>query len=367
MKMTIRIFTIFLICLNAFYASGQVSIRSANISKRTDLKSICQLIILNQTQSPINAKIHIEILYGRNGNLICELESSNITAVQGLYYWFGDISTFSRISYGNNPLGQKFKNYGTLSGAPIEVCYNLYVKNTEEKIGFLCEELNPFGSAAVQLMKPSDKEMTEECYPVLRWTLGANELNSVSDYSIVLADLEGHRNASDAIKKGPYNFYNTTINQNFLVLNPITARLVDGHWYAWQVGTYQNGKMENESEIFTFKYQCKELDKNVAFTLSADTSYRVLKRNLDDSYYSFTTNTLPLSIVNNHPDTSLILQVYPASSLFGSPVFSDTIKNLRPGINYYKKAISGINHGEKYILKAQNLSRTVQYLRFKYL
>lgn len=364
MKKSSWIIALFLVYLVSFNAIGQITIRSSNISHRTDLKSICQLIIVNQSPIPISAKIHIEILNRANGDLMCEVETSIFTINQGLFFWIGDVSTFKRISYGNSQAAQKYKSNGVKSGVSLEVCYNLYAVNTEERIGFLCEDLNPFETAAVQLMSPSDNEIVENCYPVLRWSLGGIEASS--SYSLLLADIDGHKNTSDAIKKGPYNYYNNLINQNFLVINPISARLIDGHWYAWQVGSNENGKMENESEIFTFKYQCKDANKNVAFTLSVDTSHRMLKTRLDDGFYRYPTNTLPISILNNYQDTFIVFGVFRDTIISTSPFFTDTLKNMKIGLNYYKKTITGLLAGKKYVIEAKNLSNQYYYMRFRY-
>lgn len=262
---------------------------------------------------------------------------------------------------------KKFENGFLLpSGAPsgkYRVCIYFTFKNGIEIIASKCMEHEIIQCPQTMLIYPADESVIAERNPLFSWA-AANRMaaDEKLSYSIHVKEIFANQSKEEAMRSNLEVFADKDVSNTMLLYPPSAFPLEIEKKYCWQIRSYINGELCNESEVWQFEFDEPQYKKDKP--KKKDKSYATLSRELDGGYYPLTGDTLCFRWDGVYNRGNVIYKIY--NSQNQSLTETMPVLERRPLDNLFDLDLSGITLANGYyVLEVMTEKNERWVLRFK--
>ncbi|MFM9986073.1 MAG: hypothetical protein ACKVOK_12615 [Flavobacteriales bacterium] len=210
------------------------------------------IVLSNSTPEAIQVNI-TAVLSLDNGSPLCVVNAFGISVPMGVTSFRGsNIPHDYRFS--EHPVAQYLSSSGKLLAGSYEICYEITTVNSEFPSRNCFPLLSSF-SSFLQLIYPMDKQVIEELNPMLTWTHSGllPTSDSRETFELLLVEKNKDQSAAQAISENALQLNITDLKSHTLLYPLNSAKLLEGHQYAWQVIHRFDGMLLESSDYWWFE------------------------------------------------------------------------------------------------------------------
>lgn len=216
-------------------------------------------------------KTNQKVAEGRTSSFLLPTGSKKVNA--------SEISPIDIKKYDNN-VEKTLNSTGTFKSGEYNIC--IYARNSADgsDLGSFCNDYEILNVTQTELIMPEDNEEVSTFQPMFSWLpptpypTGVRVTYEISFYTIL-----NRQSAYYATISNPASYVEKNIKSNLFQYPLVGRRFVHGMKYAWQVKTYFDGSLMNQSEIRTFLYKDLTSDE-----LSSDSLLKSNTRDFGKNY-----------------------------------------------------------------------------------
>lgn len=261
-------------------AFAQLSIQYVGFNAEDVGNTIVNNISLLNTGNVQSAVLDIK-LYNSSRQKLMHITTAPVSLKQGQNMIGRSTLNVTSVFYDASDAGNYLKTFRKLSSGNYSVCViaNEYGNAEQHASDEYCDELSVEHDFNLSLVSPLDNDEIETSHPVLIWT--HNEPFSMNsggeDYRILLAELLPGQSPASAIVSNNILFNRNNLRTHTVVYPANVPKLEAGKKYCWKIEKISNGRVVNQTDVWTFTVIPDK--KNV------DVKYGVLAKDVNASYY----------------------------------------------------------------------------------
>ena len=166
-----------------------------------------------------------------------------------------EISPIDIKKYDNN-IEKTLNSTGTFKSGEYNICIYARSSADDSELGSFCNDYEILNVTQTELIMPEDNDEVSTFQPMFSWLpptpypVGVRVTYEISIYPIL-----NRQSAYYATISNPASYIEKNIKTNLFQYPLVGRQFIQGMKYAWQVKTYFDGALMNQSEIRTFLYK----------------------------------------------------------------------------------------------------------------
>lgn len=212
-------------------------------------------VTLSNKGAAVNVYLFGEVINVSNGQKVVEGRTANFVLPTGTKKVnANEISPVDITKY-DNSIEKTLNKTGTFKSGEYSVCVYVRDAATNIDLGTYCNDYEVLNITQSELIAPEDLEAVTTHQPLFSWLPPTPFPSGVQvSYEIAIYPILNRQTAYYATISNPAIFAERNI-KNTVFQYPLAGKpLMEGMRYAWQVNTYFNGFLMNQSEVRTFTY-----------------------------------------------------------------------------------------------------------------
>jgi hypothetical protein len=212
-------------------------------------------VTLTNKGASVNVYLFGEVVNVSTGQKVVEGRTANFTLPPGIKKVnANEISPVDITKY-DNTIENTLNKTGTFKSGEYSICVYVRDANTNIDLGSYCNDYEILNVTQSELIAPEDLETVSILQPLFSWMPPTPFPTGVQvTYEISIYPVLNRQTPYYATISNPAIFNEKSI-RNTIFQYPLAGKpLMQGMKYAWQVSTYFNGALMNQSEVRTFKY-----------------------------------------------------------------------------------------------------------------
>ncbi len=156
----------------------------------------------------------------------------------------------------DNDVEKTLNKAGTFKSGEYNICIYARSSADDSELGSYCNDYEILNITQTELIMPEDMDEVYTYQPMFSWLPPTPYPTGVRvTYEISFYPILNRQSAYYATISNPASYVEKNIKTNLFQYPLVGRRFVHGMKYAWQVKTYFDGSLMNQSEIRTFLYK----------------------------------------------------------------------------------------------------------------
>jgi hypothetical protein len=239
-------------------------------------------VTLTNKGASVNVYLFGEVVNVSTGQKVVEGRTANFTLPPGIKKVnANEISPVDITKY-DNTIENTLNKTGTFKSGEYSICVYVRDANTNIDLGSYCNDYEILNVTQSELIAPEDLETVSILQPLFSWMPPTPFPTGVQvTYEISIYPVLNRQTPYYATISNPAIFNEKSI-RNTIFQYPLAGKpLMQGMKYAWQVSTYFNGALMNQSEVRTFEYS-----NGIAEELMENNSSKLPKGRGENFYFN---------------------------------------------------------------------------------